>query len=102
MITQRTRIKPISDREVKRNREYQRVKRQWRALPENQRCAYPGCKRPASTAPHHARGRVGSLKCDVRWFVPICRPHHDWVHRNIAEARKLGLICQLGEWGKTE
>lgn len=40
---------------------------------------------------HHAKGRKGSLLTDKRYFKPLCRAHHDWVHRNRKEAIECGL-----------
>lgn len=40
---------------------------------------------------HHAKGRVGLLLFDVRYFKPVCRSCHTWLENNPNEAIKLGL-----------
>src|SRR3990167_2430952 len=78
--------------------EYERIKKDWRANIRNRVCRFPKCWEAAAKSPHHKRGRLGALLCDTRFWIPLCRKHHSWVHANIAEARKLDLIAQPGEW----
>lgn len=74
-------------------------------LMENHRCR--ACNRiPAGARPprvscdvHHSRGRLGSLLMDARFWIPVCRICHNWIHANPAAAREAGL---LGPWHKTE
>ena len=40
---------------------------------------------------HHAKGRNGSLLTDKRYFKPLCRAHHNWVHKNTKKAIEIGL-----------
>ena len=47
---------------------------------------------------HHTRGRIGSLLCDERYWAAVSRDGHQWIHKNIAEARKRGLIADAGQW----
>lgn len=47
---------------------------------------------------HHLRGRAGSLKLDERFWMPISKAGHRWVHGNMEEARQHGWLCQIGEW----
>lgn len=75
---------------------YERLKQEWRL--RHPFCVFPACDRKADKSPHHKRGRLGALLCDTRFWIALCRRHHDWVHANIAEARKLDLIAQPGEW----
>lgn len=53
-----------------------------------------------ATQVHHYRGRAGKLLLDQRFWLGMSADKHTWAHNNIAEARKLGLICPKGEWGK--
>ena len=76
--------------------EYTRAKRLW--VKERHVCSYPGCQNQPDKTPHHTRGRLGSLLCDTRFWLPVCFEHHRWIHENITAARALGLICQPGEW----
>lgn len=67
-------------------------------------CAWGSLQKPPqfirATQVHHVRGRAGKLLIDQRFWLPMSDAPHKWIHNNIAEARKLGLICPKGEWGK--
>ena len=47
---------------------------------------------------HHMRGRLGSLLRDQRFWIALSKQGHRWVHEHHAEARRLGFLCQPGEW----
>lgn len=67
-----------------------------RVLKVNPFCArFPKLK---SEDVHHTRGRVGSLLLDERFWRAVSRKGHDWIGNNMAEARKLGLLCEVGQW----
>jgi len=51
-----------------------------------------------ATCVHHARGRLGTLKFDVRFWVATTGANALWPHRNVEAARRLGLIARVGEW----
>lgn len=55
------------------------------------------CARGATDV-HHQRGKVGRLLCDTRFFLPVCRGCHDWIHQHPNRARELGLIAPASEW----
>lgn len=59
-----------------------------------QRCGNP------ATDVHHTRGRAGRLLLDTQYWVAVCRQCHEWIGSNPNEARKAGLLCSKGEWGK--
>lgn len=61
-------------------------------------CLVRGLTPMAATEVHHARGRVGSLLIDTRFFVPSCRPCREWPHENPKEARALGVLAGPAEW----
>ena len=65
-------------------------------------CAYPGCprvfQRMFDLDCHHSRGKLGPLLLDERYWIPLCRPHHDWVRDNPDAARDMGLLCEKGLW----
>lgn len=48
---------------------------------------------------HHKRGKDGLLYFDVRYFVAVCRPCHQWIDTHREEAAKLGLL-DLEAWNK--
>jgi hypothetical protein len=51
-----------------------------------------------ATCVHHIRGRHKTLKFDKRFWCPTTMQNSIWPHQNIAEARKLGLIAEQGDW----
>jgi hypothetical protein len=40
---------------------------------------------------HHAKGRIGALLLDERFWVPLCSAGHQWVTEHPIEAQRLGL-----------
>lgn len=71
---------------AKQEREYQRERKTWLV---GKACAR--CGRPADTV-QHAKGRIGDLLLDKRFWIPLCwNPCHAWVENHPLEAEKLGL-----------
>ena len=42
---------------------------------------------------HHTRGRAGLLLFDIRHFLPVCRPCHDWIGAHPEEAAAKGWLA---------
>ncbi|MDE2020476.1 MAG: hypothetical protein KGJ13_09095 [Patescibacteria group bacterium] len=104
----------------RRNRLYLRALRPWLAQPENRLCQvwkrsaafrfecrenYPRYCWPdlqLATQCHHKRGRrktrEGDLLLAQEWWTPVSAAGHDWIDRNRDEARRLGLLCEAGEY----
>jgi len=93
----RARIRPVSARRAVALREYAKLRRIWLAQPEQRFCRFPACRHRTGDV-HHSRGRLGVLLVDVRFWIPLCRRHHDWVGQNPAQARELNLLCPVGSW----
>ncbi|SEG75546.1 hypothetical protein SAMN05421877_11925 [Sphingobacterium lactis] len=81
-------IRKKSKKLTQQEREYRIVKA--RFLSENPVCMYPGCNSMEVTL-HHAKGRIGTLLTDRRYFKSLCWPHHQHIEQNPVLARKLGL-----------
>jgi len=47
---------------------------------------------------HHARGRVGTLLLDMRFWKALCPSAHDFVSEKPTVAKSYGLLCQKGQW----
>lgn len=47
---------------------------------------------------HHTRGRLGPLLMDERFWMPISKAGHRWVHANVEQARRHGWLCEPGKW----
>lgn len=78
---------------------YARRKAVWTRLPENRYCIVAeaiGAKRTLATDVHHQRGKVGPLYLDERFWLPVSRAGHRWIHDHPRESRALGLIG--GPW----
>lgn len=41
---------------------------------------------------HHVRGREGLLLFDIRFWLPVCRKCHNWIHSNPKKAQSLELL----------
>ena len=82
------RIKSVSDKKLIELKEYRVVRDGY--LSANKICEHPECKNLSEDL-HHAKGRVGSLLTDVRYFKALCRRCHRWVEDNPEEAKALGL-----------
>jgi hypothetical protein len=82
------RIKSVSTKKLSELKDY-RVLRD-RYLDDHKVCQHPDCKNLSEDL-HHAKGRVGALLTDVRFFKALCRKCHRWVEDNPEEAKALGL-----------
>ena len=64
-------------------------------------CVHTGVNRvKRSEDLHHARGRLNGLLLDKRYWVALCREHHDRVEADKPWARALGLLPSLGGWNR--
>lgn len=80
--------KPIRRVSAKRSREnvlYLKAKLEY--LNENPDCK---CCGASATDVHHAKGRIGSLLTDKRYFVALCRVCHNRVEENPIWAKEHG------------
>lgn len=120
-------VKPrryIRRRTVKRAAEERRYRarvKEWLMLPENRWCAVTAALRraalhawfttrdadkagkwhtglqPANQC-HHSHGRVGRLLLYEPWWVAVSDWGHQWIQDHPEQARKLKLLCPLGQW----
>ena len=74
---------------------YDRLKRSWLI---DKACARCGHNVWGEVCVHHSRGKLGSLREDMKHWIPLCLKCHTFVHNNIDEARKERLICEKGLW----
>ena len=82
------RIKSVSTKKLAELRDYRVVRDKY--LADHKVCQHPDCKNLSEDL-HHAKGRVGSLLTDVRFFKALCRSCHRWVEENPEGAKALGL-----------
>jgi len=89
------RIKNASDKKLVELKEYRVVRDRY--LADNKVCEHPDCKNPSEDL-HHAKGRVGKLLTDVRYFKALCRKCHRWVEENPEQSKEIGLsLSRLGD-----
>lgn len=50
-----------------------------------------------ATDVHHMGRREGKWLTDVRFFLPVCRPHHDFIERHGDWAREHGYLLTQGQ-----
>lgn len=81
-----------SPKRLKQLAEYR--KRRTEYLEDNPSCEVHISKQCMGKASeiHHKWGKIGNDLIDVNNFIAICRPCHNWVHENDAEARAKGLL----------
>ena len=94
-----TRPKPISEKRRRDSAEYERKKRIF--LREHPFCGCSECSKRSKDL-HHSRGRAGPLYLDERYWLALCREHHDVCRDDPDRARKLGILCAKGKWGRSE
>lgn len=84
----KTRLKPCSDKQAERLKEYRIVRDEYMRMYPN--CEFPECPNRSQDL-HHGAGRVGDLLTNTKYFVALCRMHHSWVEEHPREAKELGL-----------
>jgi len=82
------RIKSVSDKKLVELKQYRVVRDEY--LATHKVCEHPECSNPSEDL-HHAKGRVGSLLTDTRYFKALCRKCHRWVEENPTDAKSMGL-----------
>ena len=95
----RQRVRPRSAAEQARMDAYRPVRDAY--LAEHPRCEVVWFGQPCcnpSVDNHHLRGRLGTLLCDTRFFLAVCRGCHDKIRMRTADAIKHGYLPPKGEW----
>ena len=95
----RQRVRPRSAAEQARMDAYRPVRDKF--LAEHPRCEVVWFGQPCcnpSVDNHHLRGRLGTLLCDTRFFLAVCRGCHDKIRMRTEDAVKHGYLPPKGEW----
>lgn len=100
-VKTRKRPRLMSKSRAAQMREYAKLKKEF--LAKHKKCAIWPHKK--ATDLHHSKGRRGKLLLDQRYWIPLCREMHSWVHSHPGEARTMSwrgipLIAPEGEWNK--
>jgi len=93
----RTRIKQRSPGKATDDRKYRQAKKAYQC--EHPNCEFGGCEKNLLFGDlvdlHHKAGRSGPLLYTAKYFMSLCRRHHDWVKENMSAARARGLIIDV-------
>lgn len=96
-----SRINPISDRQRERLKRYRPIAEAYKRVnPICAVCVDMGKPKPPRWTDdiHHKKGRLGDLLFDTRFFMAVCRQHHDMIDQNRAWAYERGyLLKRLGQ-----
>jgi hypothetical protein len=58
------------------------------------------CRKPAKLEIHHRRGRLRTLLIATKFWSAVCASCHRWITDHPTKARRLGLLCRLGDWNR--
>lgn len=83
------RIKPISDKQAERLKEYKVARGLYLADHPTCEAKFEGCLRDANQV-HHKRGRLGSLLTDANHFLAVCHSCHVKIESEPLLAKELG------------
>lgn len=89
-----------SKRKSSRVEQYNRKASAWKKGVGICACCLDFFKSPVEVQVHHLRGRAGALLLDERYWVGVHGRCHRWIHDNMDAARRRGLLCERGDWGK--
>jgi hypothetical protein len=78
----------VSTKKLSELKEYRVIRDEYLAM--HKVCEHPECNNPSEDL-HHAKGRVGILLTDARYFRALCRKCHRWVEENPTDAKSMGL-----------
>ena len=85
--------KPIAHRSSRKKKEDFQYSKQSKTYKENHPNCYaciPNTCTHRTTDVHHKAGRIEELLLDQRYWLPVCRPCHDWIETHPQESRDLG------------
>jgi len=100
-MTQKQRIKSRTSKRAAETRRYNARVKEWLLEPNNMRCRvsqHLNMPRRRATQCHHTRGRIGRLLLLENFWCPVSQWGHDWIHRNPNEARRMGFLCEAGQF----
>lgn len=84
----RSPLRKVSSKRAQQLRHYGKIRAA--LLAKHFKCQV--CGRNRSEDIHHMNGRSGARLTDTTWLLAVCRPCHDWIHRNPGKAREARLL----------
>jgi hypothetical protein len=85
--TKKESLRPRSKKRAKQEREYAKIRAIF--LDDYPTCQVLYCETWA-TEVHHKKGRTGGLLTDVRYFMAVCRDHHQRIEEHPEWAKEHG------------
>ena len=80
-------IRSRSIKRAKQEREYAKIRKVY--LFTHPICGVEHCYDKA-TEIHHMKGRTGDLLTNEKYFMPVCRAHHNYIESHPIEAKEHG------------
>ena len=102
-VVKRKPVRQVSKKKAKSDRLYNAMVKEW--LAEGRVCNVYAALLPkaniccvTATQCHHKRGRLGTLKFDKRFWLPVCGQGHQFIDANRKKAITYDLLAGPGEW----
>lgn len=83
-------IPKVSEKQIERLAKYRKVRDQFMKDHPNCQAQLQGCTIKA-TDTHHAKGKIGDLLTDKRYFKALCRSCHNYVETHPNQSKEMGL-----------
>lgn len=91
-ILRKTPLRKVSKKREAENQKYLRQRTIFLAKYPHCQCCISEFRKYPSTDVHHMNKRNGARLLDEDYWMAVCRGHHDWIHANPSEARRLGWL----------
>ena len=72
----------------KRKLIYRKVRDEYKL--KNPICEFPGCR--SKNIDLHHKAKRGKNLSDPKYFMSVCRKHHEWIHYHPKESREMGYL----------
>lgn len=90
-------MRPRSKKRAAQERIYAKIRKVYLFCHPN--CEVVGCGCESSEI-HHRKGRIGDLLTDEKFFMAVCRSHHNYIENHPIEAKDQGY--SLSRLSKTD
>lgn len=85
----KAKIKNVSDKQIERLAKYRKVRDEFMKLHPMCQARLAGCTIKATDL-HHAKGKIGDLLTDKRYFKALCRKCHSYIETHPDWAKEMG------------
>ena len=84
-------IRSRSPKRAKQEREYSKEAKAYKELHPFCQATLPNICTNHTSDVHHKAGRIGALLLNQKYWMPVCRPCHNWIEEHAKKARALGF-----------